>query len=83
MQGYLLVRNDPYMTVSAADGTFEIKNLPAGEHEFQFWHELSGYLKNCETASGKLGRTGRIDIEIPAGGEVDLGTIEVPADLLK
>ncbi len=83
MTGYLVVRENPYMTVSAADGTFEIKNIPAGEHEFQFWHELSGYLKDVNTTSGELDRTGRIEIEIPANGVVDLGTIEVPADIFE
>ncbi|MEM6798199.1 MAG: hypothetical protein AAF589_01670, partial [Planctomycetota bacterium] len=45
MRGYLLVRDDPYMTVTDADGSFAIENLPAGEHQFQFWHE-TGYLKD-------------------------------------
>jgi len=44
-QGYALIRDNPYMTVTDSDGRFTIKNLPTGEHEFQFWHEKCGYMK--------------------------------------
>lgn len=82
MRGYLLVRNDPYMAVSDREGNFEITHLPAGEHEFQFWHERSGYLKNAKHTDGDLGRRGRITVSIPTEGEVDLGVIEVDAAIL-
>ncbi|MFV2068899.1 MAG: hypothetical protein ACC645_18185, partial [Pirellulales bacterium] len=52
MSGYLVVRDDPYMAVSAKDGSFEIKNIPAGEHEFQFWQD-KGYLRNVSFKGGK------------------------------
>ena len=40
MVSYLLPRANGYFAVTAADGTFEIPNLPAGEKlEFQVWHE--------------------------------------------
>src|SRR5262249_50318724 len=45
MRGYLLVRDNPYMAVSGDDGSFQIKNVPAGEWEFQLWHEGPGELK--------------------------------------
>ena len=48
MHGWVLVKDDPYMVASAADGTFEIKNVPAGKHEFEFWHERPGRLKSLE-----------------------------------
>ena len=77
MTAYLIVRHDPYMTVSAEDGTFEIKNIPAGEHEFQFWHEKAGYLGDLDlNDGGESDSRGRADIEIEAG-ELDLGQIEV------
>ena len=49
------------MAVSGDDGTFEIKNIPAGKHEFQFWHEAAGYLKNVQFKGGNDGspRPGR------------------------
>jgi hypothetical protein len=45
MSAYLVVRPDPYISVSATDGRFEIENLPCREHTFQLWHESLGYLK--------------------------------------
>jgi hypothetical protein len=83
MLGYLLVHDDPYMAASAEDGTFEIANLPAGKHTFQFWHEVPGYLKNVKLSKGKLDRRGRIDLTIPAGGTLDLGEIKIPAAMLQ
>ena len=53
MNGYVLSRDDPYVAVSAADGAFQIANVPAGvELEFQLWHEKSGDLKNIALADG-------------------------------
>ncbi len=83
MLGYLLVRDDPYMAVSGEDGTFEIVNLPAGKHTFQFWQEVPGYLKDLQLKHGQLDRRGRIELEIPAGGTLDLGDIQVPAEMLQ
>ncbi|MEM8865955.1 MAG: hypothetical protein AAGF31_10475 [Planctomycetota bacterium] len=86
MRGYVLVRDDPYMAVTGEDGLFEIQNLPAGEHQFQFWHE-SGYLK--DVAFGPVSaeplatdRRGRVRLTISAGGQLDLGTIRIPAGQL-
>jgi plastocyanin len=40
MNAYLLPRKDGYFAVTAADGSFEIANVPAGEKlEIQVWHE--------------------------------------------
>ena len=83
MKGYLYVRGDPYMAVTAEDGTFEIANIPAGEHEFQFWHESVGYLKDVKFDGGKANRRGRADLEIAADETLELGEINVPASLLK
>lgn len=42
MLGYFLALDHGYVGVTAKDGAFEIKNLPAGEElEFQVWHESS------------------------------------------
>ena len=77
MAGYLIVRDDPYAAVSAVDGTFEIKNVPAGEHEFAFWQEKVGNLADLSFAGAKTSRRGRVKLTIPAGGELDLGEIKV------
>lgn len=44
MVGWVMVVDHPYVAVTAADGTFEINHLPAGEHEFRVWQEKVGYL---------------------------------------
>jgi hypothetical protein len=83
MHGWLLVQDHPYMAVSAEDGTFEIKNIPAGKHEFQFWHEASGYMKNLKYHGGALNRQGRADLTIVDGQTLDLGEIKVSASMLQ
>jgi plastocyanin len=44
MKAYHLILDHPFMAVTDAEGKFEIKNLPAGKHEFVVWHEKKGYL---------------------------------------
>ncbi len=49
MRAYWVVVDHPYATVTDTEGNFEIKDLPAGEHEFKVWHENPGYLvKNAK-----------------------------------
>ena len=82
MKGYIIPRDDPYVVVSGADGSFEIKNLPAGGTlEFQLWHERCGYVRDVDV-KGTAAKRGRIKIKIEPGDN-DLGTIKVPAALLK
>jgi hypothetical protein len=83
MTGHLLAQKHPYMAVSGGDGSFEIKNLPAGKHEIQLWHEASGYVKDVATKGGKANKQGRVNVTIAANQTLDLGDIKVPASLLK
>jgi hypothetical protein len=82
MQGSIFVQDHPYMAVSAEDGTFEIKNIPVGKHEFAFWHE-SGWVRNVKVGTGKSDRRGRVALNITPGDTLDLGDIKVPASSLK
>jgi hypothetical protein len=82
MKAWLLSLKHPYMAVSAVDGTFEIKNIPAGTNEFQFWHEAPGYLKNLKLKGGMTDTRGRAKLTIAAGQTLDLGDIKVPAGVL-
>ena len=52
MKAWIVVRPNPYAAVSATDGSFEIKNVPAGEVELQLWHEKAGYIGEI-TVGGK------------------------------
>ncbi len=77
MRGWILVRDDPYMAVTGRDGTFEIKNLPSGVTlAFEVWHEAAGSL------GSRLDDSPSFSFVIPADKTHDLGTIEVPAELL-
>ena len=82
MNAYVLIRDNPYMAVSAADGTFEIANVPAGKHDFAFWHEAKGNLKDLKVGKDKADRKGQLQIEVPAGETVDLGVIEITPAML-
>ena len=42
MKGYVVVTDATHYAVSGADGSFEIKGLPAGEYEVTTWHEELG-----------------------------------------
>jgi hypothetical protein len=70
--GYILPRDNPYVDISAADGTFRIAKLPVGELEFQAWHERVSYLHTTVWPKG------RFTVSIRPGGN-DLGTIRLPA----
>ena len=73
MNAYVLVRDNPYMAVSGEDGTFEIKNVPAGKQEFVFWHEAKGNLRDLKVGKEKADRKGQIEVDVPAGETLDLG----------
>jgi hypothetical protein len=77
MSGYVVVCEHPYCAVTNANGTFKIRNLPAGELEFVVWHERTGWL-NARPEWKK----GRFKHQI-APGENELGTVEVSEELFK
>lgn len=83
MKAWILVRDDPYMAVSDREGKFEIANLPAGEHEFQLWHEMAGYLGKAKIKGAKVDRRGRLGLDIPDDDVLDLGDIVVDAKSLE
>jgi hypothetical protein len=81
MKSWLVVRPNPYATASKADGSFEIKNLPAGEVELQIWHEKAGYVGEI-TVGGKAEKIakGRKKVTV-AAGETNLGDMVLDASL--
>lgn len=56
MEAFVLVLETPYFAVSAKDGAYTIKNVPAGKYELKIWHEK---LKGSSTSA-----------EVPGQGEV-------------
>ncbi len=65
MQAYHLPLDHPFAAVSKSDGTFEIKDLPAGEHKFLVWHEVGLVLEKSLVVKIKPGDN-EITIKVPA-----------------
>ncbi|MFM8283064.1 MAG: hypothetical protein ACKOCW_05840, partial [Planctomycetaceae bacterium] len=86
MKAYMVFRKDGYVAVSAADGTFTIPDLPAGEIlEFQVWHERSIGANNAlglDRPDLKWTPKGRFQIKLEENEIKDLGTLEVPASAI-
>ena len=73
-----------YETVTGADGGFEIKNIPAGDWQFQVWHEQAGYVREVAIGGKDVEWSrGRVDVSVKEAGTVDLGTVTVPAGLFE
>jgi plastocyanin len=56
MEGYVVVLETPYFAVSNKDGSYSIKNVPAGTYTISIWHEkLKGAsVKVTVPATGSL-----------------------------
>lgn len=64
MIAYHLPLDHPYAAVSGADGSFEIKNLPAGKHDFKVWHEKGGELQKSLTVTIKANEVTEQEISV-------------------
>ena len=83
MNAYMLCQDHPYMAVTGQNGEFEIKDIPAGEHNFQFWHE-TGYLRDAKFKGGVTdAKKGQAKIKIVAGQLTDLGDVVIKAGSLR
>jgi len=86
MKGYLVVQPHPYMAVSGKDGTFELKNVPAGVPvEFQVWHEASTGSNGAVAVSRpelKWQNNGRFTVTLEPDQALDLKDLKVPASAL-
>lgn len=56
MEAYVLALETPYYAVSAPDGNYEIKDIPAGKYELKIWHQ-------------KL-KAQTVNVEVPEKGSV-------------
>lgn len=82
MQGYVWVRDNPYIAVTGKDGSFEIRNLPLGKWNFRMWHERMGFITRGTVGKQELEWTrGVWEIEVRAA-MTDLGEIHLPAELV-
>jgi hypothetical protein len=89
MSAYLLPRANGYFAVTAADGSFEIANVPAGEKlEFQVWHESAAgaggglVITTPEAKSLEWSNKGRFSVMLQPN-EVKEIKVTVPASAFK
>jgi len=54
MQGFFLPVTNPHYTVVNEDGSFEIKDVPAGKHKLVAWHPFAGKIE--------------AEVDVPEGG---------------
>ena len=90
MLAYVVARDNGYMAITAADGSFEIPNLPAGEElEFQVWHEYAegsgGALVIDGAPAGQIQwqSRGRFKVQIEQDQTLDIGDLAVPGGAFK
>lgn len=72
MKAYHLVLDHPFAACSKADGSFEIKNLPAGTHKFRIWHESAGLLERGLKVEIKPGVDNQLEQTYKIGDFSDL-----------
>jgi plastocyanin len=56
MSAVVIVRDNPYFTRAAQDGSFVLPDVPAGKYTLKAWHERAGDVA--------------LDLDVPATGEV-------------
>jgi hypothetical protein len=85
MRSYMLPRKNAYFAITAPDGSFEIKNLPAGEEiEVQVWHESAAggngalFVESDAAKELKWNNKGRFKIRLEPDETRELN-ITVPA----
>lgn len=68
MTAYHLPVDHPFVALTDADGNFEIKDLPAGDHVFWVWHEAArgGFVERKLKVKITAGSTTQQDVEYPA-----------------
>ena len=85
MSSWMISLDHPYFAVTAADGSFEIKDLPAGvELTFSLWHEKTQWLKNVDVVPAdqiKTDKRGKFKMTLSAGQETEIA-VDLNANLL-
>ncbi len=83
MKAWLIITDHPYVAVTNANGEFELKNVPAGEWKFRFWHERQGYLTNAaQNGVATPLAKGTWTLKVPGSSVRDLGELVISEDQL-
>lgn len=69
MSAYVMIFNHPFFAVTAADGSFEIRGVPAAKQRLVIWQETKGYVT--------AGAAGGMAVEVTAGKVTDVGEIKL------
>ena len=77
---YLVVQPHPYGAVTAADGRFEIRDLPVGEHTFRVWQPPTGYIRQAKLAGTAVDWKRGLARFTIRPGQNDLGDIQTIVD---
>jgi hypothetical protein len=83
MTGYVGIFDNPYFSVSGADGAFTIANVPAGKQSVKAWHEVMG--TQTQMVDVQAGKSTTVDFTFApsqkAGPAVPLRELSIPADV--
>ncbi len=63
MSASILVLDHPYFTVPGNDGSYEIRNVPAGQYTIVGWHERVG--ERSAAVRVDAGRQATVDLTVP------------------
>ena len=77
MTAHWLILDHPYAAITAKDGSFTIKGVPAGTHEFRVWHERVGYVNGTGVKKGKW------KITVERGGVTEMESVLVKPEMLE
>ena len=81
MTAYIAILDNPYFSVTGADGTFTIATVPAGKQSVKAWHEVMGM--QTQMVDVEAGKTTTVDFTFAPGQKAAAATIHeltVPAD---
>jgi plastocyanin len=63
MSATILVMDNPYFTIPALDGTFELTNVPPGQYTLVGWHERVGERRSAVRV--EPGKASTVDLSLP------------------
>lgn len=81
MTAYIAILDNPYFSVTGADGTFTIANVPAGKQSVKAWHEVMGM--QTQMVDVQAGKTTTVDFTFAPGqktASAPVHELTVPGD---
>lgn len=64
MHGWMLVLENPYYSMTKADGSFKIDNVPAGTYKVIAWHPTFGTQEQKVTVSGGASQSASFELKL-------------------